>query len=64
MNKKIEVDRSDLLKIYDALVSAEGFFMKRDEMNSEIHLGDVRFSPITSRIQAAVIRANKLLISK
>jgi len=48
MNNMIEVDRSDLLKIHDALISSERFFKKRDEMNSEIHLGEVRYSPINS----------------
>ena len=63
MSEKIEVDRSDFMKIYDALFAAQEFFEKRDQMNSKIHLGEVIYSPITSRLQRASLRMRNLFSS-
>jgi hypothetical protein len=43
--------------ILSALKEAETFFIKRDEMNSVVHLSPCRLSPITEK----VIAARKLL---
>ena len=61
---KIEVDSSDLLKIEDALIRAESFFRFRDKMNGSIHLAtEVRYSPITSVVEAARDRCRDILES-
>lgn len=59
----MEVDRSDLLKINDAVHAAVEFHEKRDEMNSYLHLGEVRYSPLTSRLQAEQARLLSFLES-
>lgn len=64
MNRKIEIDRSDLQKIYDALHAATVFFEKRDQMNSQIHLSETRYSPITSRLQNEGQRIRNLLFNE
>lgn len=59
---KLDVNRSDLDKIHDAMIDAEAFFVHRDSMNAAVHLaGDVRYSPITSRIQAERERLSRIL---
>lgn len=56
------VDLSDLLKIQDALQQANEFFTKRDEMNAAVHMaGNVRYSPITSTVEAALDRVTVLV---
>lgn len=45
---KIEVQSSDLLKIYDALEANEKFHLLRDEMNAAIHKSEPRYSPLTT----------------
>jgi hypothetical protein len=56
------IDRSDLLKILDALRGNEEFHRKRDEMNGALHLArEVRYSPLTSETMAARERLEKLL---
>lgn len=58
----MEIDKSDLLKILDALKANEEFHRNRDQMNGMIHLArEVRFSPITSETIAARERLEKLL---
>ena len=50
----INVDSSDLLKIFDALQKANKYLVKRDEMNAAIHLATTpRYSPITSTVESA-----------
>lgn len=58
----MEIERSDLEKVMDALDEARAFFELRDEMNSKIHLGVPRYSPITSKIQAETDRLKMLLV--
>jgi hypothetical protein len=58
---KVEVDSSDLLKIHDALGHARKFFVRRDEMNAAVHLGQPRYSPITSEVEAASDRLLDIL---
>lgn len=57
----MEIDRSDLLKIYDAVSATVKFHEKRDEINSYLHLGEVRYSPLTVRLQAECSRIFKFL---
>jgi hypothetical protein len=35
------------MQIFDAIAHSRRFFAKRDEMNAEVHLGAVRWSPLT-----------------
>lgn len=52
-----EIDLVDLLKIKDALQECVKHFRLRDEMNSTIHLAkEVRYSPITTGAEAALVR--------
>ncbi len=57
----IEIQESDFAKIIDALRSATNYFVKRDQMNAELHLADpARYSPITSVVEAAFQRAGMI----
>lgn len=48
---KIEVERSDLEKIYDVLEVAAKHHIARDEMNGHLHLAkNVIQSPLTSEL--------------
>lgn len=59
---KIEVETSDLEKIADALGAAHRFFLNRDTMNAAVHLAEsVRYSPLTSTVEAEVERVAALL---
>ena len=61
----IEIDKSDLLKILDALKGNEEFHTNRDRMNGVLHLAkEVRYSPLTSETIAARERLEKLLAGK
>lgn len=56
------VSRSDLEKIRDGLAAAEMFHKRRDEMNGAVHLAPtVRYSPLTSTLEAERERADRLL---
>lgn len=58
----ITINKSDLLKILDALKGNEEFHRKRDEMNGAVHLArEVRYSPLTSETIAARERLENLL---
>jgi hypothetical protein len=58
----MNVERSDMEKICDALGAAEQFFTLRDRSNASIHLAkSVRFSPITTTVQAARERLEDIL---
>ncbi len=59
----LEVESSDMLKIFDALAKANSYFVKRDEMNAAIHLADTaRYSPITSTVESAKERLGHILV--
>ena len=59
---KMEVDKSDLEKVYDILLANYEFHVARDTMNSKLHLAkQVRYSPLTSETDTAVHRLNALL---
>lgn len=59
----LEVDSSDLLKIFDALARANKYLVYRDEMNAAIHLADTtRYSPITSVVESAKERLGHILV--
>lgn len=50
----MEVDKSDLLKIRDALQAATEHHIARDRANAKLHLAhEVRYSPLTSTLMAA-----------
>lgn len=56
----MEIDESDFLKIKDAIDSSATFFAHRDEMNASLHLGEVRYAPLTSRVLTARDRMTEL----
>ena len=59
---KIEVDQSDLEKIYYILKEAAEHHKARDDMNSRLHLAkEVLFSPLTSELLNAVRRLSTIL---
>ena len=57
----VTVSRSDLKLIQDGLNAATKFFIARDEMNSFVHLADIRYSPITEQVAQEWDRVTKLL---
>lgn len=58
----MEIDKSDLLKILDALKGNEEFHRARDHMNSVLHLArEIRYSPLTTETIAARERLQKLM---
>ena len=58
----MNVDRSDLEKIRDALHAAERHHVARDEMNAASHLAPAaRYAPLTSTLVAERERADRLL---
>jgi len=60
--RTIEVDESDLAKIFDVLVLNEVFHTNRDQMNAATHRApQVRFSPITTETIAARERLDLIL---
>ena len=60
----ITVDPIEFLKIHDALGQAGIFFRRRDEMNAQIHMAkEIRYSPITSVVEAAYDRCVQILIA-
>ncbi len=59
----VEVESSDLLKIFDALAKANNYLVKRDEMNAAIHLAKhARYSPITTEVESAKERLGHILV--
>jgi len=62
MANKIEVDRSDLLKILDVLKNNENFHYNRDKMNGAVHLArEVCYSPLTTETISARERLEIIL---
>lgn len=57
----MEVDRSDLQKVYDALDACETHLVRRDEMNAALHLGTTRLSPLTTRVVNEKTRLENIL---
>lgn len=57
----IEVDSSDLLKLWDAMSGAELFLARRDQMNGAVHLGEVRYSPLTVLVRTEAERLQRIL---
>ena len=56
------LNRSDVEKVKDALALAWRFFKSRDEMNAQVHSAtEVRYSPITSRLEAELQRVQEWL---
>lgn len=47
----ITVDQ--IMQIHDALAHARRHLVHRDEMNAELHLAEVRFSPLTKLVANA-----------
>lgn len=57
----IEVHRSDLGKVLDVLDKAVDFHHHRDMMNAALHLSGVRYTPLTSELEANRQRVRDLL---
>ncbi len=57
----MEIPNSDLDKMVEALQLAKEFHEKRDEMNSRVHKSEVVYSELTTTLQKANQRLNKLL---
>ena len=55
------IHRSDLEKLQDALEHAVRHQKSRDEMNAAQHLNAVRYSPLTSLLEAELQRVYRLL---
>jgi hypothetical protein len=54
-----------MAKIRDALAAAERFFLSRDRSNAAVHLASsVRFSPLTTTVQAERERADRIMEEK
>ena len=58
---KLSIEISDLQKICDVLAKNEEYHRRRDEMNAALHMGQVRYSPLTSETMAALERLTKIL---
>ena len=43
----LQIEESELQKIYDVLEETTRFHILRDEMNSVLHEAEVRYSPLT-----------------
>lgn len=59
---KIEIDSSDIQKIYDALFKASSYFQFRDHMNAVLHISTTRSTPLTSLIETEKERLRTILI--
>ncbi len=60
--EKMEMDKSDALKILDVLKGNEEFHIHRDKMNGALHLAkEIRFSPLTTETINARERLEKIL---
>lgn len=59
----MDIHRSDVEKVLDAIAHAAQHHVYRDRMNGSLHLAkEVRFSPLTSELIAARERLEKLLL--
>ena len=59
----VEVDKSDLEKIHDALSAARGYFIFRDQMNRGVHLAkETTWSPITNLLCGEYRRLTLILM--
>lgn len=59
----MDIHRSDVEKVLDAISHAAQHHVYRDRMNGSLHLAkEVRFSPLTSELIAARERLEKLLV--
>lgn len=58
----IEIDSSDLQKIYDALFKANSYFQFRDHMNAVLHISATRSTPLASLVEAEKERLGVILI--
>lgn len=59
----MNIHRSDVEKVLDAIAHAAQHHVYRDRMNGCLHLAkEVRFSPLTSELIAARERLEKLLL--
>ena len=59
---KIEIDSSDLQKIYDTLFKANSYFKFRDQMNAVLHVSAARSTPLASLIEAEKERLRIILV--
>ena len=59
---EFRIPESDFHKLIDPMRQAYRFHKKRDEMNAELHMAPtVRFSPLTSELEAALDRADHII---
>lgn len=61
MAKTVEVDFEVLKRMRVALSRAEQFFCARDDMNAEIHMAEVRMSPLTQCVALSAHEALELV---
>ena len=57
----LQIHRSDLEKILQALERAHTYFRRQNEMNAALHLSDPVYSPLTSSVGNARTRVTELL---
>ncbi len=57
----MQVDTSDLQKVYATLKQCERHLKARDIANAAIHLGDPIFSPLTTDVFRSVLRMEKMI---
>lgn len=60
----MEIQKSDLQKVYNTLEKVVEFLKLRDEMNATLHLGVPIYSPLTVNAMAELERLSKLLKEK
>lgn len=61
----MNIDKSDLLKIYDAVKRARDCHLAQDQMNAHIHCApETRHGPLTSELMSATERIENILMSK
>jgi hypothetical protein len=61
MSAQIMIARADMELMAEALKTATRHHRLRDEMNAELHMDDVRLSPLTNALVVALDRALRYL---
>jgi hypothetical protein len=50
---EVRLTAAQAMEVFDALAHSRRHLVRRDEMNAELHLGEVRFSPLTKLVAIA-----------
>jgi hypothetical protein len=50
---RVELSPQQVMQVFDALSHSRRHLQRRDEMNAEIHLGEVRWSPLAELVASA-----------